>query len=414
MIKLSETWRLLAVLLLSMLARLAIALPAVHSLNDPDRYLPLATSLANGQGFCLADGQPTAYRPPLYPLLLAPLIRGLGDRLPYGILGLHLALGLGTVALIYWTARRWGYSPNRATIAALISGLDPVAVVQAKSVMTETLAAFLVAATMAGFTLRGSRGVAVGAIMLALGSLCRPNLLPWAGLISMLWLLDMSQSWFVKMKKVLMFSLIVVIIHLPWAWRNYQVFGEPVFTTTHGGYTLALANNPTYYTDVLDGPPGTVWTGENQAKWFASVGVETFGMTQPQADRRMRDLGLKMIRDRPFDFARASVARLGRFWGVAPAGAVYGAVLRLATAAWTLPLWVALAIGLCRRSLWQMPQIAAPLVLITLTIVHTFYWTDMRMRVPAVPAIALIAAGMTFGLRKMGKEPRAEQEIVRQ
>ena len=42
----------------------------------------------------------------------------------------------------------------------------------------------------------------------------------------------------------------------PWAWRNARIFGEPVWSTTHGGYTLALANNPVYYAEVLDGPAG--------------------------------------------------------------------------------------------------------------------------------------------------------------
>ena len=53
-----------------------------------------------------------------------------------------------------------------------------------------------------------------------------------------------------------------------------------------------------------------------------------------------------MLVERPRDFARASLARLGRFWSVAPSGAVYPARLRLATAAWTVPLWAALIVGL--------------------------------------------------------------------
>ena len=48
----------------------------------------------------------------------------------------------------------------------------------------------------------------------------------------------------------------------PWAVRNALVLGEPVWTTTHGGYTLALANNEVYYRDVLGGSPGQVWYGQ--------------------------------------------------------------------------------------------------------------------------------------------------------
>ena len=52
--------------------------------DDPDNYLPLARSLAAGDGFML-KGRPTAYRPPLYPLMLAPLISHGGDRAVLGI-----------------------------------------------------------------------------------------------------------------------------------------------------------------------------------------------------------------------------------------------------------------------------------------------------------------------------------------
>ena len=42
-------------------------------------------------------------------------------------------------------------------------------------------------------------------------------------------------------------ALTIVIVLSPWMIRNLVVLGEPVWTTTHGGYTLALANNPVYY-----------------------------------------------------------------------------------------------------------------------------------------------------------------------
>ena len=170
-------------------------------------------------------------------------------------------------------------------------------------------------------------------------------------------------------------------------------FGEPIVTTTHGGYTLALANNPAYYADVVDGEPGAVWSGAGQDAWFDWVARSTAGLTSTQADRLLQAEGWRMLRERPGTFARASIARLGRFWGVAPSSAVYSRLERWATAAWTIPIWIALIAGLMRRGLWHWPALGAPLLLLGLTGVHTVYWTDMRMRVPIVPAIALIAAG---------------------
>jgi 4-amino-4-deoxy-L-arabinose transferase-like glycosyltransferase len=107
-------------------------------MDDPDNYLPLARAVAEGRGLAL-EGRPTAYRPPLYPLVLAPLVVLMGDRPWWGIRVLHLALGAATVALTARAARGGGLTPGRALVAAAIVALDPVLVVQGRAVMTETL-----------------------------------------------------------------------------------------------------------------------------------------------------------------------------------------------------------------------------------------------------------------------------------
>ncbi len=109
--------------------------------------------------------------------------------------------------------------------------------------------------------------------------------------------------------------------------------------------------------------------------------------------------GARMLVERPRDFARASLARLMRFWSIAPSGAVYPARLRLATALWTLPLWAALIVGILSKDIWIWPRISALLCVLALSAVHAVFWTDLRMRAPVVPAIALIAAGAGRGTR---------------
>ena len=75
--------------------------------DDPDNYLPLARSLAAGDGF-VQRGRATAYRPPLYPLMLAPLVSKTGEVSFPGIALLHLGLGAGTVWLTAKAAARFG------------------------------------------------------------------------------------------------------------------------------------------------------------------------------------------------------------------------------------------------------------------------------------------------------------------
>ena len=152
------------------------------------------------------------------------------------------------------------------------------------------------------------------------------------------------------------------------------------------------ANNEPYYRDVLGGSPGAVWSGNDQWLWWDSVNRATAGMTEPGQTGISATWSSGQCADQPVTFLRACLDRQTRFWSLAPAGAVYSRGIRWATAAWTLPLWIALAMGLVQPGLWRWPRVAAPLMVAGLRAVHAFYWTDMRMRAPIVPAIALIAA----------------------
>ncbi|MDB5351071.1 MAG: putative rane-bound dolichyl-phosphate-mannose-protein mannosyltransferase [Planctomycetota bacterium] len=395
---------LAVVVVVAILARLIVIAPRVgRPADDPDNYLPIARSLAAGRGFSLSD-RPTAYRPPLYPLILAPIVGETGTDFTLPIATLHLALGAGTVVLTAVAARRWGLSPRRVLVAASIVALDPVLVVQSRSVMTESLAAFLLAGGIAASARANLRGTASAGLWFGLAALCRPSTLPAACLAALFAAVTGEGSWRARILRGVLFAGVVAAVLAPWALRNARVFGEPVWTTTHGGYTLALANNSEYYRDVLHGAPGAVWTGPNQRAWFLKVSRETDSMTEPQADRYLRASALEMLRARPSDFARASLARLARFWGLAPSGSVYPLPLRIASALWTTPLWISVFLGLACPDVWKWPRGVAVAVIISLTCVHAVFWTDLRMRAPVVPSLALISASGWIWPRKKIRE----------
>jgi hypothetical protein len=398
------------IVVLGVLVRAALMLRGTGVFDDPDNYLPLARSIVTGNGFTL-NGRLTAYRPPLYPFLLVPAIAIPGNDSVWGIAVLHLALGAGTVWLTGLAAEGSGLSPARSRLAALVSACDPVLVWQSRSVMTETPTAFLLAATLAALGCRGRLGPVLGGLAMGLAALCRPSMLAGAALTIVAAFLVNPGERLVRLKRGGILAITIVLVLSPWMIRNFKVFGEPVWTTTHGGYTLALANNPVYYNDILHGPPGRVWTGHDQWLWWDSVNRATSGMTEPQADRYMRHTVWQLVRERPGDFGRAIVARLGHFWSAAPATSVYSGFVRGVTMAWTLPLWLAVLLGLPRRDLWQWPRIAAPAAAIGLTLVHGLFWTDLRMRAPIVPAIALIAAGAALP-RFLAKRPSEQARQV--
>ena len=106
--------------------------------------------------------------------------------------------------------------------------------------------------------------------------------------------------------------------------------------------------------------------GANQGRWFDAVGRLDGGAVGARGRPAAPDAGAcGSSRRRPRDFARASLARLGRFWGVAPAGAVYPALAPAGDGCsgrsrsgspWSL--------GLARRELWRWPRIAAPAIVL--------------------------------------------------
>ena len=401
---------LVVAIIASMVIRGALMAAGTGTFDDPDNYLPLAQSLAAGQGLAL-KGRPTAYRPPLYPLLLSLILKLSAKRAIAAIALFHLVLGGATVGMTALAARRWGLSRWRVIAATWIVAIDPVLAWQSRFIMTETLTALLSASALAAVTVPCWRGSVLGGALLGLASLSRPSMLPGAILVVFAGLLVGPGVFCDRLARCGTMALTLILVLSPWAIRNALIFGEPVWTTTHGGYTLALANNEVYYRDVLNGPPGSVWTGHDQWLWWDSVNRETSGMSEPQTDRFLKNRVIELAFAQPYAFLRAGLQRLGRFWSLAPAVAVYSPLARWATAAWTLPLWIALGLGLVRRSLWRWPQIAAPLLVAGLSLVHVFFWTDLRMRAPIVPAIALVAASAVLPRLRGGSDHRRAQEL---
>ena len=381
------------IVILGIAARAALMAPLLGTApEDPDDYLLLAESMAQGEGFRV-QGRPTAYRPPLYPVLLTPGVALLGPRASAWVALLNLLAGASAVALTGIAARRWGFGTVPTASAMLVVAFDPVLVAQARGAMTETLASALVAGFLAALGPRPTPASTVLAGLIGgLCGLCRPSLLP-IPLLGSAALLGGAPGPIGRRALLALVLLGMTGATLaPWAFRNARVLGAPIWTTTHGGYTLWLANNHRYYDDVVNGPMA-VWSGPNQDAWFTEVNGLAVGIPEHESDRLYRRLAFRVMAQRPRDFARASLARLGRFWAVAPSRAVYPGPQRLASALWTAPLWLLLIAGLCRSGSWQWPRVVAPMALIALSAVHCLFWTDLRMRAPVVPAIALVVAG---------------------
>ena len=420
---------------------------------------------------------PTAFRPPLYPSLLGVLMVALPAGVAVGLINAVAgvvtvwatlragqSLGLGRASLIaaalvaidpmlLW----YGTQPMTESICAgLVSLLILVVVswpeVQKQEVQRENPRSRfgLVCASSSGDRFRV--GVLFGLLVL-----CRPTFWPLVGVMGAVlvagWVMRRAEravslpptrsvsegiarprprsrfglvwegqpflfGWLRAMPssikwlpwRVIAGALLVVA---PWVVRNQLVIGSPLLTTTHGGYTLLLANNSVFADEVVDQPWGTVWSGESLARWQAGLDVRLGRELGPNAselerDRRLSQWGREFIAAEPRRFARAVWHRVRSLWSVVPHGDTESGPSRLvivAVGGFYSILLLAFVVGMfvvARRSEWSRWWLLYALV-ITVQGVHLVYWTNARMRAPLTPVIALFA--VAAAQRRMARSP---------
>jgi hypothetical protein len=407
--------------------------------EDPDSYRRIAIALADSGTFGIpsesGDVDPTAFRPPLYPWLLSWMVRG--DQLPgWRIAALHALLGGVTAWLVFAVVVQLSGHGGAGWGAALLVMVDPLLLQQSTLVMTETLAALLVAAVWFGLTVlvdggpdRSRTGDLVTGMLvgagLAAGFLCRPVFVVWAGLLC-LWLLAQRPRWS-AMQVTAGLLLVVASTIGGWTLRNLRSLGEPVWATTHGGYTLLLGNNRGFYEYLrshsfgqaaLWGEPWDasrfewVWVAEQQAltrQWSQLLPTQRGDLElvlDAAAQRRAR----ATIAEQPAMFAYSCLVRMVRLWSPLPQGAAARGVIRWGVAAYYGLLWLALAYGLWRAGwgLWRGPVGAGLLLAVALTAVHAVYWSNLRMRSPAMPVLIGVAAVAWARAGRFGNEKTSQ------
>ena len=396
--------------------------------NDRDIYLALADGIAEGRGYSSSGStEPTAFRPPLYPLLLA--LPGL--RTPGGVALLNVLLGIVTILLTERLARAVGLSRGLAVFAAGLVAVDPLLVNYTTQPMTEVLCADLVTALLLAVSSRAQgrasswlKPVAIG-VLFGLSVLCRPTVWVFGALAAGWWCWRCVVSMRsepaeprgsrVRSAGVLITAAAAVIA--PWLIRNVLVMGEPILTTTHGGYTLLLGNNASFHREVVDQPLGTVWDGSHgpgQEAWAAAVNeeLERQGLkSEVERDRWMSQAAWSWIVDNPAPFLRACLLRFIRFWNVVPSGPAEQqapGIVRGAVAVYYVAVLGAALIGLWPAMRFNAAVWMSLLLLIaSFSAVHLLYWSNARMRAPVMPAVAVLAAGAFARRRARPSEPVA-------
>jgi hypothetical protein len=411
--------------------------------DDRDDYLTVARQYVEHGFWSGFRGIPDSFRPPLYPLTLAFLLRLGGGAAAIGVL--HVLLGTATVVLTWIVGCRLGLR-GWATFAALLVALDPLLIQYTTWPMTETAFTFLVILLVMVTTppaggsgaadggLSPLRSLVAGAVFGAC-AVCRPTIWP-TGPFIVAWSLWRARR-DVRLRRAVVLRLALAcaaaaIVVSPWALRNQRLLGVPIVTTTHGGYTLLLGNNPAFYREVAARPIAAEWTSAEpdrfQAEWFRDLIARMESELGPGAgevaqDRWMYAQARRAMVENPRLFARACLLRLLRFWSIVPLPPSRGALPQVAV--WSISAGFAIELGLFLAGLIYLAAgwirrgraasaggdgLAAPggrdvnsggwndrwvlplAIVASFTLAHMLYWSNMRMRAPLVPLIALVAA----------------------
>ncbi|HAN96139.1 MAG TPA: hypothetical protein DCQ98_01290 [Planctomycetaceae bacterium] len=411
--------------------------------------------------------RPTAYRPPFYPALLALLDR-LGWLTPLGIGLLNLSAGAGTVLLLGNAIV--GRSGRRvAWVAVVLMAIDPLSVLQSLQAMTETWATFLAVAGGLAFVRFSRSGPSLGGLatgmLFGLGALCRPPLLVWGALLllieaAVIAVAAMKRAKYqvktalpraetagndggprdtstsetpiavgrassgeevrpaLRLAGLGLIAAALLATLFPWGLRNQLVLGEFRVTTTHGGYTLLLANNPSLYRAMRGPGDPRDWlaTSPDFVAMLREADPEPVRQAADEVrrDRAWNDAAKRVIREDPWGFMQSVMMRVGWFWGLAPhlRDTWSGRLVMLAVAAFHGAIFSLAIAAIVRRSVgdrlwWQLGLLA-----LVLTAMHAIWWSNPRMRTPVAPWICWTAAASVTAFGKSSR-PSAESGSAR-
>lgn len=373
------TGLLLAVLALGVRALFVAYYPA-NSLagGDPAAFWSFAEGVASGAGFRSTIEPWLADRPPLYAYFVGGLIRLLGAERENVFLA-QAVLSAVSVMLFYWTAVRV-LGRTRGLAAGILMVFFPHLVLFTKQILTEPLYIPLLVALLAALILptsleRGWTWLLTGVIVGLLVLVRREALLPAALLTGGIGALRLKLRSTTSLKAggtVLLAALLTVA---PWLWRNYQVLGEPVLSSS-SGINFMVGNNPLARGGYTPPPP----------EWQAQYS----GLDELARDRKAWELSLQWVRENPPAFAQLLPAKLSYLWGKS------GNLFLDAADVILIPFYL---VGLYRlyrrRAGWQVTAVVTGALVLSNLFVGLVYVGGWRYRLAIYPALFLLAA---FGI----------------
>ncbi|MFN2236499.1 MAG: ArnT family glycosyltransferase [Anaerolineales bacterium] len=194
---------------------------------------------------------------------------------------------------------------------------------------------------------------------------------------------------------LLISTLVMVMMIIPWTIRNYRAFNMFVPLNTNAGFAFYWGNHPIHGTNFIP-----IITTEG---YQDLIPKELLPLSEAEIDRDLLKLGLGFIKDDPVRFILLSISRAKeyfKFWPSSDSGIISN-ISRVGSFGLALPfmlygLW--LSFKLVRNP--QFPEQAMQIILLYMfmvvyTGIHLVSWTLIRYRLP-IDAVLLIFAGFAI------------------
>jgi 4-amino-4-deoxy-L-arabinose transferase-like glycosyltransferase len=246
--------------------------------GDTREYVEIAQHIVAGDGYTFAH-QPTAFRAPMYPLLLASLMRVSSMHWPVLLRILQFGIFVATALMCGELAARWFGDECGIPAAALVL-LSPTMLFFSGQILTECVAALLVVAFW--LTLDAALRHAKVTSFILLGALAglaaleRFNMLPlipFGALLALGCGLKDTMSW----KKAGVVLLAGVLVLSPWIIHNEIAFHGQASYSTHGGFAAVEG----VLMPLGRTQPGETYAIENALGW-GNWDVETDNPLRPE------------------------------------------------------------------------------------------------------------------------------------
>lgn len=260
----------------------------------------------------IANGvYPTTFRPPLYPALLA-----LSFRVGLGTGGLRIAQSLMTALTlipVYRIARR-NYGLNAARVAICLVAFNPVLLMFASRLWTETIFILLLMLILDLLTLGKAtpRRWALAGFLYGLAALTRPvvlTVLPLLAIWAWLQARRDGRNWRPWAVSYAALAVVALMVILPWTVRNARATGAFILIDSNGPYNLLVATEP----DAQFVEKDDVWHER-----FGAVGGDFYEHMVKVDPARAQSLAMAAARRNiaadPGRFARKSVWEAAHLW----------------------------------------------------------------------------------------------------